>query len=174
VKKIVQALLEFKYSNIKLRKKTLCSPRKESLRISINIHGGTKRLITIADELNKLGYNVKLLRQHGGRDLDWYNTNVRLIDIKLNFETDPTIQEQKIPDADVLINYGNNRFSKIIDKFSKRKGIKYSLFMHFGVHCKKLDVSNSKLENIKNICTTNWIREHLTKYDKKNVEVISF
>lgn len=179
MKKIIQILLGLNSFNQIQNNKSRLSNERKRLRISVitpstNIHGGTKRLIMISNLLLELGYEVILIRLHDGRELDWFKNNVPVIDVRLSLKHNYKKQEVKFPDCDILINYGNNIYSEVINTFSDAKGIKYNLFMHFGVHDIKLDIKNAVLKNFRNICTTKWIQDQLCKYDKNKIGRISF
>ncbi len=139
-----------------------------------NIHGGTKRLITIAHKLKQLGYDIKLLRQFPSRELDWYQTDVPVVNCYFNSETPLAELERMVPNGDILINYGNNTASHLIDQLSPNKGKKFNLFMHFGIHDEALDILNAKLENSIPISTTQWIAKQVDQYSEKKTESIGF
>lgn len=177
--KILLSFIKYKFNKTKKFSKRDKRELVDKIRINIitpstNIHGGTKRLITIADYLYQIGYDVKLLRQYDARPLNWYKTDVPILDIYYNMSTSYENLEKIIPDADILLNYGNNKYSKLIAKVSAKKGIKYALFMHFGVHDRRLDIDNARLKAFNNICTTKWISEEIYKYTKEKPKLISF
>ncbi len=131
---------------------------------STNISGGTKRLITIAHLLQERGHTVTLVRQYSGRPLDWYATSVPVLDIPFSQDTNPKELSLCLPDADILITYGNNRANSIVAKMPRQKGIKYTLFMHFGAHDLDLDIANAKLVDFHILCTTAWVQKQLEKH----------
>jgi GT2 family glycosyltransferase len=146
---------------------TLISP-------STNIHGGTKRLLMIANLLHLRGHQVNFIRQYPSRELDWFDLGVPVMDVFFNEETDVSEIEKLLPDADVLITYGNNRANLVLNELSPRKGRKFQLFMHFGIHDEELDIQNAKLDNFQLLCTTNWIGDQLALYAKSKPQRIDF
>ncbi len=142
---------------------------------STNIHGGTKRLITIAHHLHMRGHNVKLIRQYDSRSLDWFDTEVPIYDYHFNDRTKIGDLERFFPNGDILITYGNNKSNSLLSQLSSLKGKKFSLFMHFGVHDRKLDVFNSNLNEFELLATTTWIKREMIKASgRKEVRTIDF
>ncbi len=126
-----------------------------------NIHGGTKRLLNLAQGLHLRGHHVTFVRHFRGRELDWFKLDPPLVDIFFDGNTPLAALEKRLPDADILVTYGNNRAAQLLNGLSRRKGIKYLLFMHMGVHDRALDERNASLSNFHKLSTTTWIAEEL-------------
>ena len=126
-----------------------------------NIHGGTKRLLNIAQRLQLRGHHVTFVTHHSGRELDWFDLNAPLRKIRFDENTPLREIEHRLPDADILLTYGNNRSAQLLRNLSRRKGKKYLLFMHFGVHDRTLDERNAALPEFCKFTTTNWIVQEL-------------
>jgi GT2 family glycosyltransferase len=139
-----------------------------------NIHGGTKRLLQIAQLLHLRGHHVTFVRHFaGGRELDWFRLDAPLREICFDEHSSLADVEERLPDADILLTYGNNRSASLLKGLSRRKGLKYLLFMHFGVHDQVLDEANAALPNFHKLATTNWISEQLASLGSK-ASVIGF
>lgn len=139
-----------------------------ALRVTIissttNIHGGTKRLLQIAQLLHQRGHHVTFVRHFGSRELDWFQLDPPLREIRFDEKTASADLEKRLPDADVLLTYGNNRAATVVNNLSRRKGLKYLLYMHMGVHDRALDESNALLMRFKKLATTKWIADELGK-----------
>ncbi|WMJ72091.1 glycosyltransferase [Cytophagaceae bacterium ABcell3] len=154
-------------------------PKQGKLIISIltpstNIHGGTKRLMMIAKLLQEKGHVVNFIRQYSGSKSDWFNFSVPVID--LYFERPGSIDslEERLPDADIFITYGNNKSAEIFSKLPESKGLKFLLFMHFGVHDLDLDIKNASIKDFHLLATTSWIAEQIHKHTGRNAKTISF
>lgn len=141
---------------------------------STNIHGGTKRLLMIAKLLHLRGHSVNFIRQYKSRKLDWFDLDVPVIDLFFDEHEKLEVLEGEMPNADILISYGNNRANHILDQLSEKKGKKFQLFMHFGIHDKDLDIKNAKLENFQSLCTTSWIKDQLIKLVNSRPMLIDF
>src|ERR1043166_7296208 len=126
-----------------------------------NIHGGTKRLLQIAQMLHLRGHHVTFVRHFASRELDWFRLDAPLREICFDEHSSLADLEERLPDADILLTYGNNRAASLLDGLSHRKGAKYLLFMHFGVHDRALDEANATLPGFRKLATTSWISEQL-------------
>ncbi len=138
-----------------------------------NIHGGTRRLLNLAQHLHLRKHHVTFVTHHHGRELDWFHLDAPLREIRFDANTPPDILEKTLPDADILLTYGNNRAAELLGRLSRRKGIKYLLFMHMGVHDSVLDNKNALLPRLHKLCTSSWIAEELDKLGV-NATPISF
>jgi GT2 family glycosyltransferase/polysaccharide pyruvyl transferase WcaK-like protein len=138
-----------------------------------NIHGGTKRLLQIAQLLHLRGHHVTFVRHFACRELDWFKLDPPLREIRFDQHSSLADLEERLPDADILLTYGNNSAASLLNGLSRRKGLKYLLFMHFGVHDRRLDEANAALPSFHKLSTSNWIAEQLASLGSK-ASVIGF
>lgn len=156
------------------KSKVGCAYRINIITPSTNIHGGTKRLLTIAKLLSERGHHVKLIRQHSGRDLDWFDISIPILDIHFSESTPLETLENQIPNGDILMTYGNCRANSVLKDLSGKKGLKTVLFMHFGVHDLDLDIKNAKLKEFNLLATTSWIDEEIKQTTGREAELVDF
>jgi GT2 family glycosyltransferase len=128
-----------------------------------NIHGGTRRLLNIAQRLHLRGHQVTFVTHHQGRELNWFDLNAPLRRTRFDENTPLAEVEERLPDADILLTYGNNRCAQLLSTLPRRKGRKFLLFMHMGVHDLILDERNATLPDFCKLTTTTWIAQELNR-----------
>jgi glycosyltransferase involved in cell wall biosynthesis len=128
---------------------------------STNIHGGTRRLLSLTRYLMLRGHQVNLYRQRPGPPPAWFDPALQVSDLFFDRDTKLSDLEAVLPDADVLLTYGNNPLNDKLNGLPQTKGRQYALFMHFGVHDRELDIRNARLESVRPLATSAWIADQV-------------
>lgn len=141
---------------------------------STNLHGGTKRLLSLTKHLVNRNHSVTLIQQNESKFLDWFDLPIPVVTYPFSDTTPLEELERNLPDADILLSYGNNIANPVLNNVSRKKGSKFCLFLGFGAHDLQLDVSNAILPNFRLLTVSSWISAEIKKHTRRNSTCIGF